>query len=151
MAAIAVNAGSTAAASSVAPIARAPASAPNRNIGAAGDITIVRPAAAAPPRRPEQVEMRRARVFGDHCQCCRFSDLLSMTPWLAPAPADIIDRPSSIVAPNQTANNNPLKRKGDVDQQPYSRLEPVGLLGAARSHSVIWSLSDNSGHWWILG
>ena len=26
-----------------------------------------------------------------------------------------------------TANNNPLKRKGDVDQQPYSRLEPVGL------------------------
>jgi hypothetical protein len=62
---------STAAASSVAPIARAPSSAPNRNItekesGAAGDITIVRPAAAAPPRRPEQVEMRRARVFGDH-------------------------------------------------------------------------------------
>src|ERR1035437_2144598 len=34
--------------------------------GAAGDITLVRPAAAAPPRRPEQVEMRRARVFGDH-------------------------------------------------------------------------------------
>src|SRR5450631_2597570 len=33
----------------------------------------------------------------------------------APAPADIIDRPSSIVAPNQTANNNPLKRNGDVD------------------------------------
>src|SRR5665811_2228207 len=31
----------------------------------------------------------------------------------APAPADIIDRPSSIVAPNQTANNNPLKRNGD--------------------------------------
>ena len=61
---------STAAASSVAPIARAPSSAPNRNItekesGAAGDITIVPPAAAAPPRRPEQVEMRRARVFGD--------------------------------------------------------------------------------------
>ena len=58
-----------------------------------------------------------------------------------PAPADIIiiDRPSSIVAPNQTANNNPLKRKGDVDQQPYSRLEPVGLLGAARSHSSLES------------
>jgi hypothetical protein len=36
--------------------------------GAAGDITIVRPAAAAPPRRPEQVEMRRARFFGDHPQ-----------------------------------------------------------------------------------
>ena len=34
--------------------------------GAAGDITLVRPAAAAPPRRPEQVELRRARVFGDH-------------------------------------------------------------------------------------
>ena len=62
---------STAAAASVAPIARAPSSAPNRNItekesGAAGDITIVRPQAAAPPRRPEQVELRRARVFGDH-------------------------------------------------------------------------------------
>jgi hypothetical protein len=51
----------------------------------------------------------------------------------APAPADIID------PPNQTANNNPLKRKGDVDQQPYSRLEPVGLLGAARSHSSLES------------
>jgi len=42
---------------------RAVATAPNRNItkkgivaGAAGDLTIVRPAAAAPPRRPEQVE-----------------------------------------------------------------------------------------------
>ena len=62
---------STAAAPSVAPIARAPASAPNRNItekesGAAGDLTIVRPAAAAPPRRPEQVELRRAGFFGDH-------------------------------------------------------------------------------------
>src|SRR5450759_1687452 len=60
---------STAAASSVAPIARAPSSAPNRNItakesAAAGDITIVRPAAAAPPRRPEQVEMRRAGFLG---------------------------------------------------------------------------------------
>jgi hypothetical protein len=54
----------------------------------------------------------------------------------APAPADIIDRPSSIVAPNQTANNNPLKRKGDVDQQPYSRLEPVGLLGAAAADAA---------------
>src|ERR1035437_3833759 len=38
-----------------------------------------------------------------------------MTPWLAPAAADPLDRPSPIVAPNQTANNNPLKRKGDVD------------------------------------
>src|ERR1019366_9392967 len=56
-----------------------------------------------------------------------------------PAPADIIDRPSSNVAPKPTANNNPLKRKGDVDQQPYSRLEPVGLLGAARSHSSLES------------
>src|ERR1035437_8758704 len=42
----------------------------------------------------------------------------------APAPADIIDRPSSIVAPNQTGNNNPLKRKGDVDQKPT----PLSLL-----------------------
>src|SRR5665647_2721479 len=39
----------------------------------------------------------------------------------APAPADIIDRPSSIVAPNQTANNNPLKRNGDVDHSRSSR------------------------------
>jgi hypothetical protein len=31
---------------------------------AAGDLTIVRPTAAEPPRRPEPVEMRRARVFG---------------------------------------------------------------------------------------
>jgi hypothetical protein len=61
--------GSFAAASAVAPIARAPASAPTRNIttkksGAAGDITIVRPTAAAPTRRRVrvslQVEMRRA-------------------------------------------------------------------------------------------
>ena len=45
--------------SSVAPIARAPSSAPNRNItekqsGAAGDITIVRPASAAPPGAPSR-------------------------------------------------------------------------------------------------
>jgi len=58
---------SIAAAASVAPIARAPSSAPNRNItkkesAAGGDITIVRPAAAAPTRRPEQVEMRRAGI-----------------------------------------------------------------------------------------
>ncbi len=33
--------------------------------GAAGDITIVRPAAAAPPRRPAPVELRRASVFGN--------------------------------------------------------------------------------------
>jgi hypothetical protein len=108
--------------------------------GAAGDITLVRPAAAAPPRRPEQVELRRARVFGDHPprdkehhlasrKCRRESTPQSLLLMLqifrsvvddpvaraAPAPADIIDRPSSIVAPNQTANNNPLKRNGDVD------------------------------------
>src|ERR1019366_9571634 len=34
--------------------------------GAAGDITLMRPAAPAPPRRPEQVELRRAGFFGDH-------------------------------------------------------------------------------------
>jgi hypothetical protein len=40
----------------------------------------------------------------------------------APAPADIIiDRPSSIVAPNQNLRTNPLKRNGDVDQQPQRR------------------------------
>jgi hypothetical protein len=43
------------------------------DIGDVGDITIVRPAAAAPPRRPEQVEMRRARVFGDlHVSAAEF-------------------------------------------------------------------------------
>src|SRR5580704_2178689 len=55
--------------SSVAPITRAPSSATesaNNNPlkrtgdGAAGDLTIVRPAAAAPPRRPEQVDRHRA-------------------------------------------------------------------------------------------
>src|ERR1700720_3661204 len=62
--------------SSVAPTARAPSSAPesaNNNPlkrtgdGAAGDLPIVRPAAAAPPRRPEQVEQvgrhRAAQLF----------------------------------------------------------------------------------------
>jgi hypothetical protein len=41
----------------------------------------------------------------------------------APAPADIIRSP-------ELHRRNTLKRNGDVDQQPYSRLEPVGLLGA---------------------
>jgi hypothetical protein len=31
-----------------------------KGAGTAGDLTIVRPAAAAPPRRPEQVEQHRA-------------------------------------------------------------------------------------------
>src|SRR5665647_2539867 len=46
----------------------------------------------------------------------------------APAPADIIDRPSSIVAPN-LRTTIPLKRKWRRRPQPYSRLDPVGLLG----------------------
>ena len=45
-----------------------------KSAGAAGDLIIVRPAAAAPPSRPEQVEqhraaeakIRRARLFGTH-------------------------------------------------------------------------------------
>jgi hypothetical protein len=48
-----------------------------------------------------------------------------------PAPADIIiiDRPSSIVAPNQNLRTNPLKRNGDVDQRALTQsdlLEPPG-------------------------
>jgi hypothetical protein len=47
-------------------------------------------------------------------------------PRAAPAPADIIigrpDRPSSIVAPNQNLRTTiPLKRNGDVNQQPLRR------------------------------
>jgi hypothetical protein len=38
----------------------------------------------------------------------------------APAPADIIDRPSSIVAPN-LPTTIPLNRNGDVNQQPLRR------------------------------
>jgi hypothetical protein len=60
----------------------------------------------------------------------------------APAPSDIIiidrpDRPTSIVAPNQNLRTTiPLKRIGDVGQQPHSRLEPVGLLGAAAADAA---------------
>src|ERR1019366_3057889 len=35
---------------------------PKNEVAAGGDITIVRPPAAAPTRRPEQVEMRRAGI-----------------------------------------------------------------------------------------
>ncbi len=64
----------------------------------------------------------------------------------APAPADIIDRPSSIVAPN-LPTTIPLNRNGDVNQQPYSRLEPVGLrqssLESARaSRARVWAESQ---------
>jgi hypothetical protein len=77
--------------------------------GAAGDLTIVRPAGRAAHRAAE-AKMRRAGFFGYHsptdkehhraspkcrrestpetyCQCCRFSDLLSMTPLLISAGA----------------------------------------------------------------
>src|SRR5665647_1745400 len=65
----------------------------------------------------------------------------------APAPADIIDRPSSIVAPN-LRTTIPLKRKWRRRPQPYSRLEPVGLLGrTARwnrraSRARVWAESQ---------
>jgi hypothetical protein len=68
-----------AAASSFAPIARAPSSSRTGILlkyitkvesatapPAASPSARAGRAAAAPPRRPEQVEMRRARVFGDH-------------------------------------------------------------------------------------
>jgi hypothetical protein len=45
----------------------------------------------------------------------------------APAPADIIDRPSSIVAPN-LRTTIPLNRNGDVNQQPLRR-----TAGSSRS------------------
>jgi hypothetical protein len=50
---------------------------PLKRNGAAGDLTIVRPAAAAPPRRPEQVGRRRppnlarARVHSEYGQRCQ--------------------------------------------------------------------------------
>src|SRR5208283_2690055 len=60
------------AAAAVAPIARAPASAPTRNIttkksGGAGDITIVRPTAAAPTRRRVRVSLQVEM----HTRSCR--------------------------------------------------------------------------------
>jgi hypothetical protein len=52
------------------------------------------------------------------------------------AAAPIARAPSS--APN-LPTTIPLKRNVDVGQQPHRRLEPVGLLGAARSHSALES------------
>jgi hypothetical protein len=66
----------------------------------------------------------------------------------APAPADIIEPPELHRRPElESANNNPLKRKGDVDQQPYSRLEPVGLRqssleSASASRARVWAESQ---------
>jgi hypothetical protein len=64
----------------------------------------------------------------------------------APAPGDIIiiidrpDPPTSIVAPNQNLRTTiPLKRNGDVNQQPLrrpGRLEPIALLGAAAADAA---------------
>jgi hypothetical protein len=42
-------------------------------------------------------------------------------------------RPSSIVPPN-LRTTIPLNRNGDVDQQPYSRLEPPGRRSEVRGH-----------------
>ena len=60
-----------------------------------------------------------------------------------PGEADVIviigrpDRPELHRRPEpESANNNPLKRNGDVDQQPQRRLEPVGQLGAARQSAL---------------
>jgi len=70
------------------------------------------------PQPPQRCASESKRIL---CQCCRISDLLSMTPYLAlarsaPAPsppprpgeADVsIDRLSSIVGPEpESANNN---------------------------------------------
>ena len=54
----------------------------------------------------------------------------------SPRSAELHRRPES--APTTI----PLKRNGDVDQQPQRRLEPVGLLGAARSHSSLESAAS---------
>ena len=109
------------------------------------------PAAAAPPRRLEPGSARRSR---GRCvaarfdrsvprrrtrarvpTCCRFSDLLSMTPYLAALTRrrrhhrspELHRRPES-------ANNNSAKqkwRRQPAAAAPPRRLEPVALLGAA--------------------
>jgi isoquinoline 1-oxidoreductase alpha subunit len=61
------------------------------------------------------------------CGYCQSGQIMSASALLASASRhhrspDLHRRPEP-----ESANNNPLKRKGDVDQQPYSRLEPVGL------------------------
>jgi hypothetical protein len=88
--------------SSVAPpeLHRRPESANNnplKRTGAAGDLTIVRPAAAAPPRRPEQVGRHRPPNLA------RARDPQRI--WSTLAPPELHRRPES-------ANNNPLKRTG---------------------------------------
>jgi hypothetical protein len=63
---------------------------------------------------PAEIAEREREHGVGHCQCCRFSDLLSMTPYLA-ASTDVsigANRPTSIVAPNRkSANNNSAKKK----------------------------------------
>jgi hypothetical protein len=87
-------------------------------------------------RRPESAnnnsakqKWRRQPAAGSACRRTRlaraYGQRVRLTP---PAPADIIEPPELHRRPEpESANNNPLKRNGDVDQQPYSRLEPVGL------------------------
>ena len=57
------------------------------------------------------------------CQCCRISDLLSMTPYLALARSRRHQRrrPSSIDCALESANTHSLKQNGDVDDLFTSR------------------------------
>jgi hypothetical protein len=73
-----------------------------------------------------------------------------MTPYLAAIARrrrtiNRTDRPTSIVALEpESENNNPLKRKWRRRQQPQRRLEPAGLLGAARFHSSLESAAPRA-------
>jgi hypothetical protein len=58
-----------------------------------------------------------------------------------PGEADVIiiarpDRPNSIVGPQARICEQQSTKKSDVGQQPPSRLEPVGLLGAAAADAA---------------
>jgi len=100
-----------------------------------------RPMRLGLPAHPPRARVRAAnQVNAAHCQCCRFSDLLSMTPSLAALTRrrrhhrspELHRRPES-------ANNNSAKqkwRRQPAAAAPPRRLEPVALLGAAAADAA---------------
>src|SRR5271155_1903183 len=98
--------------------------APNRNIAekestAAGDLTIVRPAAAAPTRRPEQVEMRRAGIAATTGQGIKNTSSpaghVGERARRRPLQRGVRSgRPSSIVAPNRNIAEKESTAAGDL-------------------------------------
>ena len=111
------------------------------------------------PQPPQRCASESKRLL---CQCCRISDLLSMTPYLAlarsaPAPApslrageaDVsIDRLSSIVGPEpESANNNFAKTKmttSPAAAAPTRRLEQVGPPQSSRESARLARARDGS-------